>query len=249
MISRKWIVLGITALGAAGALGVTIRARASGIPATNALAYAGVLEDASGPINGSHNLQVILYDAPTAGTDLCHSATAAVAVAQGHFSVALPDACATAVGASPNVWADVLVDGSDTGRTKIGAVPFAVEAKHAVSSDGATNATHATTADTAANATHATTADTATNAANATGPLLASITALQQKAVLTQVSSQTAGPSDVWYADCVSPSASTIFAAGGCARLAQYKCVALGFTGGWFEGDISGGAVGIRCIR
>ena len=31
-----------------------------------------------------------------------------------------------------NVWADVLVDGSDTGRTPIGAVPYAVEANHAV---------------------------------------------------------------------------------------------------------------------
>ncbi len=137
MTRRNRVVLLTVSLGLGGGLGYAIRATASGIPSASALTYAGVLEDASGPITGGHNVQVILYDAATAGNNLCQSTTAAVSVVDGHFSVQLPDACTTAVGANPNVWADVLVDGNDTGRTKIGAVPYAVEANHAVTADNA----------------------------------------------------------------------------------------------------------------
>jgi hypothetical protein len=140
MTGRKRIVIGIASLGLAAGLGYAIRAAASGIPSTNALSYAGVLEDATGPISGSHNVQVIFYDAATAGNNLCQSTTAALSITNGHFSVQLPDACATAVGANPNVWVDVLVDGSDTGRTKIGAVPYALEANHSVSATTAQGA-------------------------------------------------------------------------------------------------------------
>lgn len=41
---------------------------------------------------------------------------------------------------NPNVWVDVLVDGADTGTTKIGAVPYAVEANHTPNADNATTA-------------------------------------------------------------------------------------------------------------
>jgi hypothetical protein len=150
MIRRNRIVLGIASLGLAVGLGYAIRAAASGIPATNALSYTGVLEDSSGPITGSHSIQAILYDAATAGNVLCQTtAGATVTVTNGHFSIQLPDTCTTAVGGNPNAWVDVLVDGSDTGRTKIGAVPYAVEANHAPNADNATNATNATTAATA----------------------------------------------------------------------------------------------------
>ena len=136
MISRKLGFVSITALCLAGGLGYGMRAFASGIPSTNALSYSGVLEDGSGPVNGSHNIQVILYDAATAGNNLCESLTAPVGVVDGHFSVLLPDKCTDAVGANANTWADVLVDGSDTGRTPIGAVPYAVEANRAASASG-----------------------------------------------------------------------------------------------------------------
>jgi hypothetical protein len=165
MIRRTKIVIGVMSLGLATAAGYAIRAAASGVPASNALSYAGVLEDSNGPINGSHNILLILYDAATAGNNLCQSAPLSLNVQNGHFSVQLPEACTTAVGANPNVWIDVLVNGADTGRTKIGAVPYAVEANHAVNADNATNAMNATSA-TSAN--HASTADTATNATNAT---------------------------------------------------------------------------------
>jgi hypothetical protein len=141
MNRRTRIVLGVAALGAAVGLGYAVRAaRASGIPATGALSYAGVLEDANGPITGTHNLQVSLYDAATNGNLLCQFASAPVSVTNGHFSVPLPDTCTTAIGANANTWIDIVVDGADTGRAAVGAVPYAVEANHAVNADNASNA-------------------------------------------------------------------------------------------------------------
>jgi hypothetical protein len=144
MNHRNLTTLAIASMGLAVGLGYAIRAAASGTPSTGVLSYAGVLEDSGGPITGSHNIQVLVYDAPAAGNILCQTTTAAIGVVSGHFAVQLPDACTTAVGAHADAWADVLVDGSDTGRTKIGAVPYAVEANHASSADTATNASNIT---------------------------------------------------------------------------------------------------------
>lgn len=57
------------------------------VPAAKALSYSGVLEDGNGPVNGSHNIQVTLYDAAAAGNLLCQAPSAAIAVADGHFNV------------------------------------------------------------------------------------------------------------------------------------------------------------------
>jgi hypothetical protein len=59
--------------------------------------------------------------------------------------VVLPDACVTAAHAKADLWVDVSVDGASIGRTKLGAVPYAVEAEHAVSATNATKAQTATT--------------------------------------------------------------------------------------------------------
>jgi hypothetical protein len=85
-----------------------------------------------------HNIQVILYDAVTAGNNLCQTASASMNIVNGRFAVQLPDTCTAAVGANSSAWVDVLVDGSDTGRTKLGAVPYAVEANHAASASSVT---------------------------------------------------------------------------------------------------------------
>jgi hypothetical protein len=148
-MTRKHAVLEAAFVVLAIGLGYAARALAAGPPTTNGLTYAGVLEDASGPISANHNIQVLFYDAAMAGNTLCQSTAAAIAVADGHFSVPLPDGCATATSANPNVWVDVLVDGADTGRTKLGVVPYALEAAHAVSATTAMSATSATSATTA----------------------------------------------------------------------------------------------------
>jgi hypothetical protein len=138
---RALVTIGALVIAAAG--GYALRAAASGAPGTGALTYAGVLEDPSGPVTGTHNVQVLLFDAPSAGSMLCQSPTAQVSVQDGHFAVQLPDACASAVAATSSAWVDVLVDGSDTGRTKIGAVPYAIEANHAVTASSAAPGTFA----------------------------------------------------------------------------------------------------------
>jgi hypothetical protein len=123
------------ALTSAAVLYVT-RAGAGGIPATGALVYSGVLEDANGaPITGSKEIRLDLYEAATAGTVQC-TVTQTVALAGGHFQIPLPDTCTQAVQARPDLWIQVTVGGESLGRTKLGAVPYAVEAASASNAVG-----------------------------------------------------------------------------------------------------------------
>jgi hypothetical protein len=120
------------------AIGYLVRgARAAGIPATNAMTYSGLLTDTSGtPVTGPKNILVQFYDAATAGNTLCTIGPSPITLTDGNFRVALPDECTNAAHASPSVWVDVFIDGASVGRNKLGAVPYAVEASHAVSADG-----------------------------------------------------------------------------------------------------------------
>ena len=97
-----------------------------------------MVEDGQGAVNGPHNIQVLFFDAPSAGVQVCQSAPTPVTLTNGRFSVLLPEPCSAAVKASPNLWINVIVDGSDTGRAKIGAVPYALEASHALAATSAT---------------------------------------------------------------------------------------------------------------
>jgi hypothetical protein len=107
-------------------------ARADGIPSTNAMTYGGTLTDLNGtPLTGPQNLQVTFWDAGTAGNQKCTVGPTATPLVAGNFQLALPDACTAAVHASPDLWVELFVNGASLGRTKLGAVPFAVEAAHA----------------------------------------------------------------------------------------------------------------------
>ncbi|HEY4159024.1 MAG TPA: hypothetical protein VGM29_13035 [Polyangiaceae bacterium] len=127
---------------------VVERVRAAGIPATNTLSYSGLLTDAMGvPLTAtSKNIEITLWDAVTAGNNLCDTKAMAAALTAGRFTIALDPSCTAKVHVNKNVWAEVLVDGTTLGRTPLGAVPYAVETDHAVSADSATSATSATTA-------------------------------------------------------------------------------------------------------
>lgn len=117
------------------------RARAGGAPTLAALTYSGTLNDASGkPLTGTHNLEVELFDAAVDGNPLCDTKAAALPLVNGRFSLTLEEKCQTAVKATPNVWAEVFVDGKSGGRTKLAAVPYAIEATHATSADSASGA-------------------------------------------------------------------------------------------------------------
>lgn len=123
-------LLAVAAIGSAYFLG---RARAAGVPTTTPLTYSGTLTDTSGvALTGSKNLQVQFWDMATAGNVVCTTGSAAQMLINGGFSIALPDPCVAVIHSTQDVWAEVLVDGASTGRTKIGAVPYALEADSAV---------------------------------------------------------------------------------------------------------------------
>lgn len=105
------------------------RARAAGIPAAAALTYSGVLTDATGtPMTGSVPIQIAVWDAATAGNQICATVSTPQTLVGGAFQVTLPDACTTAVHTNSDLWVEVLVSGLAIGRTKLGAVPYAVVA-------------------------------------------------------------------------------------------------------------------------
>lgn len=130
------------------ALGYCVsRARAAGIPATGALTYSGILTNSDGTfVTGSQNLLIQLYTVATAGSAACASPATAVTLAAGAFQVPLGDDCTALVHANTDLWVDVLVNGASVGRSKLGAVPYAVEADHAQTATTATTATTAVTA-------------------------------------------------------------------------------------------------------
>jgi hypothetical protein len=91
-----------------------------------------------------HSLEIKLWSTgPSGGTALCDTTVPAPTFAldnSGRFSVQLDESCTPAVGGNPGAFVEILLDGTTLGRTKLGAVPYAIEAKHAVSADSASNA-------------------------------------------------------------------------------------------------------------
>jgi len=115
-------------------------ASAQGIPTTTPLFYSGRLEQNGSPLTGDHVIEVDLWTDPTStatGARACATLpVGSTAVSAGRFRVALDSTCLAAVHANPDLWAQVSVDGTALPRTKLGAVPFAVEADHASSVTG-----------------------------------------------------------------------------------------------------------------
>jgi hypothetical protein len=149
----KWtaVAVGCAAISAAAFVGG--RAWAGGIPAAGALNYSGLLQDSTGaPLSGTQYVEVKFWNDATAGAAvnlLCDTGTpTGIGLVNGRFSIPLPDKCTTQVGSNAGVWAEVIVGptanaAASLGRAKIGAVPFAVEANHAVSADSAAAASTA----------------------------------------------------------------------------------------------------------
>lgn len=113
------------------------RARADGIPTTPAMYFGATLDEGGAPMSGPIDLTVRLWDAATAGTMLCQTVATGAVATVGRVRVGLDAACATAVQQNPNVWAELIVGSRVIGvRTKLGAVPYAVEAQRAVQALG-----------------------------------------------------------------------------------------------------------------
>ena len=124
----------IGATGAALYLGST--AMADGIPQDSPMTYAGVLEDGGSPVNGTRNFRLTVWNDPASleFEDMkCSTVTNNVSVDQGHFRIPLSNTCTSAVQDHSDLWIEVEVNGQVIGRTKLGAVPYAVEAERAAS--------------------------------------------------------------------------------------------------------------------
>ncbi len=105
---------------------------ASGVADHKPMTYSGILTNSAGaPLNGSRNIQILFWNADQGGEQVCFVPSTSQTLIAGAFQVELPDECSTAVHANPNVWTEVFIDGESLGRSKLGAVPFALEADHA----------------------------------------------------------------------------------------------------------------------
>jgi hypothetical protein len=139
---NKRRLAGASALMMGIALGyLSSRAYAAGIPTSNALTYSGVLSDLAGTaLTGTKKIQVSLLNRATPdGVTQCTAGPEMKTLVAGGFQMDLT-ACAKAISSTPDLWVEVFVDGASLGRTKLGVVPFAVEAGHSTTSDSATAA-------------------------------------------------------------------------------------------------------------
>ena len=130
---RTWIVVtAALAVGSAVTLMVE-RVRAKGIPEAGALTYTGELETPDGtPVSGEKNIGLVLYDAAKQGAEVCSVGSGPVTLVSGRFQLSLPKACSDAISGNPDLWSELQVEGAPMGRTKLGAVPYAIESLHAV---------------------------------------------------------------------------------------------------------------------
>jgi hypothetical protein len=139
-MNKRHVMMAV-ALTSAGALaGVGMKALADGIPSPNPLYYAGTLTlDGNLVSDPARSMKATLWTNPTptvGETALCVTSVT-TPVLDGRFRIALDPSCKGAINANPNVYVEVVDNAVSLGRAKVGAVPFAVEADHAVS---ATNA-------------------------------------------------------------------------------------------------------------
>jgi hypothetical protein len=161
--SHGALIAGAALLIAGYSVGV---ASAEGIPLQNPLAYSGQLTDVDGlPSDGNFEIEILLYDDETARDRdalLCSTLAKDVEVEGGFFSVNLHQDCLAAVTEESNTWLELRVDGERLTRSKVGAVPYAVNAQNAVSAKDADFAESAESAEKAVDAEQAEYADSAT---------------------------------------------------------------------------------------
>jgi hypothetical protein len=134
-MSRKRILIALSACAATFIGGYGVRVLAEGAPVEQPLFYSGVLESNGSLASGEHTITLELYDAQSGGTELC-AIERASEVAGGRFRIDASE-CADAVRENADVWvavsfvADDGVERTIPGRSKVGAVPYALEADRA----------------------------------------------------------------------------------------------------------------------
>jgi hypothetical protein len=204
---------------------LAVRARAAGIPDADVLTYTGYLEDADGrPLQSTVSVAVELWTGAEAGAGkkVCEAVAETVELQAGRFQVPLID-CDAEVKKNPNLWTEVRVDGASLGRTKLGAVPYAIEAAHATSADEAAEAQRAVSADNATTAKHATTVELVTEAMLAADD-----------------------DGQGWVTGCLQAGGNAALA---CSLAADRTCMNRGHAGGFYVGETDGTFRSIKCFR
>jgi hypothetical protein len=222
MSTKRDAYLKLAGLGAglilAASAGYGLRALAEGAPTMKPLFYSGTLEANGKFASGAYAIVLALFDAESAGTQVCVSESADVPVEAGRFRVEVSADCVKALQMRPDVWAAVKFTGPDgvphelLKRSKIGAVPFSLEAQHAVSANKALSADTATSANTAAEASHAAAANTATMATMAT--MAATAGAVSTSAVTVETANCVFVSSS--YTDCTCAAGGIAIGGGAC---------------------------------
>jgi hypothetical protein len=117
---------------------------ADGPPAADPLVYSGMLEEGGVGVTGPRDIKLNFWSDATLSApanNKCQTTPAAkISVTSGRFSVPLDASCAAAVKANPDLWVEVIVENQSMGRTKLSAVPFAIEAARANDAAGALKA-------------------------------------------------------------------------------------------------------------
>jgi len=131
------LVLATSLFACAFAAGYRAHVLAEGAPTQQPLFYSGTLEVSGAPASGEYTVTMTLHDTATGGNELCGTESKAM-VEGGRFRIDASD-CREAVADEPDSWIAVSFTGSDgvehaiPGRAKVGAVPYALQADHAVS--------------------------------------------------------------------------------------------------------------------
>jgi len=138
-VKHLWLGAGLLVVGGSLALWAS-NAWAEGIPSDPTFYYSGVLEEGGEPVDGvSRDVEVAFFDAESGGDLLCREEASRVPFEAGRFRVPLGEDCTDGVRDSTDVWVRVRI-GTDAAfpRTRLGAVPYAVEAERAQLASDAT---------------------------------------------------------------------------------------------------------------
>jgi hypothetical protein len=136
MGTKLWPGLFVAGLGLCA--GYALHAGAEGAPGEAPLFYSGTLEAEGQLAEGPYAITLTLFGADKDGDALCTSEAAEVPVQQGRFRLEVSDECVAAFRGNADLWLALKFTGADgvphelPGRSKVGAVPYALEAQHAV---------------------------------------------------------------------------------------------------------------------
>lgn len=249
----------VSALGFAGVASSIALQLTAADPALTPLTYRGYLETPDGvPVSGVHNIGIRLMDAPDGGDERCGLPSNDVNLVEGWFALTLPETCADAIAGSAESWLAIEVDGAELGRSKLGAVPYAIQANSSDRAQHASSCDHASLAD---SATVSETCATATKADGASGALEQRLAALERRAnTLESLAATFVQQIDTAYltaSDGLAGFAETCLETKSlqpCAVAAHRKCVASGYTTGWLlgeQGTLSSGAtfLAVACVK